>query len=93
MDAGKILQYGAPDEIYNRPAHPFVASFVGHSALVDGRVVRVEGENCLVNIPEFNGANLVSPAPRSAAAGERLQSRYPHYRSQAQPRRISRRRR
>jgi iron(III) transport system ATP-binding protein len=69
MDAGKILQYGAPDEIYNRPAHPFVASFVGHSALVDGRVVRVEGENCLVNIPEFNGANLVSPAPPSAAAG------------------------
>ena len=45
MDAGKILQYGAPDEIYNRPAHPFVASFVGHSALVDGRVVRVEGED------------------------------------------------
>ena len=70
MDAGKILQYGAPDEIYNRPAHPFVASFVGHSALVDGRVVRVEGENCLVNIPEFNGANLVSPAPRSVAAGD-----------------------
>ena len=70
MDAGRILQYGAPDEIYNRPAHPFVASFVGHSALVDGRVVRIEGENCLVNIPEFNGANLVSPAPRSAAAGD-----------------------
>ena len=69
MDAGKILQYGAPDEIYNRPAHPFVAAFVGHSALVDGRVVRVEGENCLVHVPEFNGANLVSPAPRSAVAG------------------------
>jgi ABC-type Fe3+/spermidine/putrescine transport system ATPase subunit len=69
MDAGKILQYGAPDEIYNRPAHPFVASFVGHSALVDGRVLRVEGENCLVHVPEFNGANLVSPAPRSAVAG------------------------
>jgi len=69
MEAGKILQYGAPDEIYNRPAHPFVAAFVGHSALVDGRVVRVEGENCLVHVPEFNGANLVSPAPRSAVAG------------------------
>ncbi|HEY1232027.1 MAG TPA: ABC transporter ATP-binding protein [Candidatus Binatia bacterium] len=69
MDAGRILQYGAPDEIYNRPAHPFVASFVGHSALVDGSVVRVDGDNCLVHIPEFNGANLVSPAPRSAVAG------------------------
>src|SRR5574342_678795 len=25
MDAGKVLQYGTPDEIYNQPAHPFVA--------------------------------------------------------------------
>jgi len=31
MDAGKVLQYGTPDEIYNHPAHPFVAAFVGHS--------------------------------------------------------------
>jgi len=69
MEGGKILQYGAPDEIYNRPAHPFVASFVGHSTLVDGRVIRVEGENCLVNVPDFNGANLISLAPQSAAAG------------------------
>ncbi len=69
MEGGKILQYGAPDEIYNRPAHPFVASFVGHSTLVDGKVVRVEGENCIVNIPEFNGANLVSISPGGAAAG------------------------
>src|ERR687897_919331 len=48
MDAGKILQYGAPDEIYNRPAHAFVASFVGHSMLVDGKVVKIEGNNCFV---------------------------------------------
>ena len=70
MDGGRILQYGAPDEIYSRPAHPFVASFVGHSTLVDGKVVRIEGENCLINVPEFNGANLISLAPRHAAAGD-----------------------
>src|SRR6059058_2021884 len=52
MDGGKILQYGTPDEIYNRPLHPFVAAFVGHAALVDGRVVRIEGDNCLVNVPD-----------------------------------------
>jgi ABC-type Fe3+/spermidine/putrescine transport system ATPase subunit len=70
MDAGKILQYGAPDEIYNRPSHPFVASFVGHSMLVDGKVVKVDGSHCFVNVPEFNGANLLSPAPLRAAAGD-----------------------
>jgi iron(III) transport system ATP-binding protein len=69
MDGGKILQYGAPDEIYNRPAHPFVAAFVGHSTLVDGKVVKVEGGHCVVHVPEFNGVNLVSPAPERAAAG------------------------
>ena len=70
MDSGKILQYGTPDEIYNRPLHPFVAAFVGHAALVDGRVVRIDGDNCLVNVPEFNGADLISPATEALAAGD-----------------------
>src|SRR2546427_5846939 len=70
MDGGKILQYGTPDEIYNRPLHPFVAAFVGHAALVDGRVVRIEGDNCLVNVPDFNGADLISLAPNTVAAGD-----------------------
>ncbi len=29
MDRGCVLQTGSPDEIYNRPASPFVASFIG----------------------------------------------------------------
>jgi iron(III) transport system ATP-binding protein len=70
MDGGKILQYGTPDEIYNRPLHPFVAAFVGHAALVDGRVVRIEGDNCLVNVPDFNGADLISLSPKVVAAGD-----------------------
>jgi ABC-type Fe3+/spermidine/putrescine transport system ATPase subunit len=70
MESGKILQYGAPDEIYNRPSHAFVASFVGHSMLVDGKVVKIEGGNCFVNVPEFNGANLLSVAPKRAMAGD-----------------------
>jgi ABC-type Fe3+/spermidine/putrescine transport system ATPase subunit len=70
MEGGRILQYGAPDEIYNRPIHPFVASFIGHSMLVDGQVVRIEGNDCLVNVPEFNSANLLSPLTKGLAAGD-----------------------
>lgn len=70
MEAGRILQYDSPDEIYNRPVHPFVASFIGHSTLVDGEVVKVEGETCLVKIPDFKGATLVSPMPSDASAGD-----------------------
>jgi ABC-type Fe3+/spermidine/putrescine transport system ATPase subunit len=70
MDAGKILQYGLPDEIYHHPIHPFVASFIGHSTLVDGKVVRVENGHCLVSIAEFDGATLVSLAPGSISPGD-----------------------
>jgi putative spermidine/putrescine transport system ATP-binding protein len=31
FNAGKIVQVGAPEEIYYRPQHPFVADFVGSS--------------------------------------------------------------
>jgi iron(III) transport system ATP-binding protein len=70
MDGGKILQYGTPDEIYNRPLHPFVAAFVGHSTLVDGRVVSIEGDSCLVNVPDFAGADLISSATKALSAGD-----------------------
>ena len=69
MDAGKVLQYGTPDEIYNHPAHPFVAAFVGHSTIVDGKVVAVESGVCRVLVPDFAGAMLISAAPKQAAPG------------------------
>ncbi|MFF7754688.1 ABC transporter ATP-binding protein [Streptomyces sp. NPDC007971] len=36
LDRGRITQVGTPAEIYERPATPFVASFVGTSNLVEG---------------------------------------------------------
>jgi iron(III) transport system ATP-binding protein len=73
MENGKILQYATPEEIYNRPAHAFVASFIGHSTLVEGNIVQVQGENCLVTITEFGGATLRSPAVARAAPGQPCQ--------------------
>jgi ABC-type Fe3+/spermidine/putrescine transport system ATPase subunit len=70
MESGRILQYAAPDEIYNRPAHPFVASFIGHSTLVDGKVARIEGSECFITVADFNSATLVSPAPSQAMPGD-----------------------
>ncbi|WP_199572581.1 ABC transporter ATP-binding protein [Streptomyces murinus] len=40
FDRGRIAQVGTPAEIYERPATPFVASFVGTSNLLDGEVAR-----------------------------------------------------
>ncbi len=44
--AGRIEQVGTPAEIYERPATPFVAGFVGASNLIDGDLaVRIVGEH------------------------------------------------
>jgi ABC-type Fe3+/spermidine/putrescine transport system ATPase subunit len=38
MKDGKVLQFGAPREIYGRPNCRYVATFVGHSNVVDGLI-------------------------------------------------------
>jgi len=38
MRAGRIVQTGAPEEIYDRPADPFVAGFVGAANLIEAEV-------------------------------------------------------
>lgn len=39
MDAGRIAQVGAPEEIYRRPHRRFVADFIGETNFLEGRVV------------------------------------------------------
>lgn len=38
MNRGKIEQIGAPENVYDAPASRFVASFIGESNILDGRV-------------------------------------------------------
>jgi iron(III) transport system ATP-binding protein len=40
MNGGKIAQIGTPQEIYRQPASSFIADFVGHSNILEGRPVR-----------------------------------------------------
>lgn len=39
MNAGRIVQIGRPQEIYNRPATRFVADFLGEANFIDGQVL------------------------------------------------------
>ena len=38
MSEGRVAQAGSPEDIYNRAASPFVASFIGGASVVRGRV-------------------------------------------------------
>lgn len=55
MADGRVIQVAAPEELYARPATPFVAEFVGKTNLLTGRVRRVEGRQCTVQI----GADII----------------------------------
>ena len=45
MNVGRFEQVGTPQELYYRPATPFVAGFVGANNRLTGRASRVDGES------------------------------------------------
>jgi spermidine/putrescine transport system ATP-binding protein len=56
MEDGEIKQCGSPEEIYEQPAGPFVAGFIGVSNLLsgvveDGGVRLASGATCLADVP------------------------------------------
>ncbi len=57
IDQANVIQMGTPREIYFRPANDFVARFVGSTNLLDGKVVRTEGDTAEVEVAE--GRRLV----------------------------------
>ena len=60
MNAGRLLQVGAPEQIYETPANRFVADFIGETNFIDGTVA-APGE---VTLPD---GTLVRVHTRSAA--------------------------
>lgn len=61
LQDGQVLQTGTPDEIYNQPAHRFVAEFFGTPGMqcIDGRIDHTDGMNKFIsgslhfNLPDF----------------------------------------
>ncbi|WNG40393.1 ABC transporter ATP-binding protein [Archangium violaceum] len=60
LSDGRVAQAGSPEEIYDQPATPFVASFVGGTSILRGRVRSGRAEV----------GTLVVEAPQSAQEGE-----------------------
>jgi putrescine transport system ATP-binding protein len=54
MDKGRIVQIGAPDEVYEQPADRFVAGFLGAVNLFTARVVGAEGGVLSLECQEAN---------------------------------------
>lgn len=48
MSRGRIEQVDTPERLYEEPATPFVATFVGSNNVIEGRVQRAADGECLV---------------------------------------------
>ena len=51
MNAGVIQQIGSPQNLYQRPANLFVATFIGHTNVIDGEI-KVEGKDAYLLFPD-----------------------------------------
>lgn len=69
MRDGRIEQVGSPRELYERPANEFVASFIGESNFLDGRLARQDGRCFLVT---EEGWQLAIPTVESLRTGDRV---------------------
>ncbi|MEU6645596.1 ABC transporter ATP-binding protein [Saccharomonospora sp. NPDC046836] len=66
MNKGRIEQLGAPTEIYEFPANPFVSNFLGQSNLFAAEVSGRSGDDLLL---AAHGERFAAPAARARATG------------------------
>ncbi|KDB52488.1 sulfate ABC transporter ATPase [Sphaerotilus natans subsp. natans DSM 6575] len=66
MNEGRVEQVGSPDEVYDRPATPFVLQFLGDVNLFHGRRDHAPGEVSYVRPHEID--IVAAPEPGSWAA-------------------------
>ena len=73
MNQGVIEQLGAPREVYEQPATPFVADFVGVLNAMDVRVDEVIGEDLVMRVNQHDRIVVpVGPAGTEAVVGSSL---------------------
>ncbi|WP_425145247.1 ABC transporter ATP-binding protein [Deinococcus sp.] len=70
MEKGQIAQLGTPEDIYRRPATPFVAEFVGTANSLDAAVL--DPERGLIEVAGWTGTSIVVDAARAFGRGQRL---------------------
>jgi spermidine/putrescine transport system ATP-binding protein len=65
MNDGRIEQLGAPTDIYEFPANPFVANFLGQSNLLAAKVIGRSGDDLLL---DAYGSRFAAPSYRARSA-------------------------
>jgi spermidine/putrescine transport system ATP-binding protein len=69
MNLGVVDQIGTPREIYEQPATPFVADFVGSLNALDIEVDELVGDHCCAR---YDRGRVVVPAGHGTSVGSRI---------------------
>jgi iron(III) transport system ATP-binding protein len=70
MSAGRIAQLGSPQDIYERPADPFVADFIGTTNFLPAKVAALTGGVATLELAD--GQRVEVTAGRPPVAGSRV---------------------
>ena len=65
MNQGRVEQLGGPIEVYQRPATPFVASFLGDANLLEARLTECGSGAACADVP---GVGLVRGSPTTSVS-------------------------
>ncbi|MFQ5914804.1 MAG: ABC transporter ATP-binding protein [Nitrospinota bacterium] len=71
IERGRILQVGPPEEIYERPANPFVANFIGEINALEGTIVGC-GESGMTEIRFTDKFSAHVQGPGWAQPGQKV---------------------
>ena len=71
MQAGRVEQIGRPEEVYRRPATPFVARFLGRANFLTGTVAGTGADGIVVTVE--GGLSVVAGPRPGLTAGQRVQ--------------------
>jgi spermidine/putrescine transport system ATP-binding protein len=71
MEEGRIVQLGAPEEIYERPSSMYVADFVGEANMLQGTVSASQENGAIVALSSGHKVGC-RPTPASAGTGVTL---------------------
>ncbi len=66
---GRVHQYARPDDLYERPATPEVADFIGETNTLDGRLSRIDGRLVFTTA---QGTQIVVTPEHVPAVGENV---------------------
>jgi putative spermidine/putrescine transport system ATP-binding protein/mannopine transport system ATP-binding protein len=70
LDFGKLQQVGSPRELYESPATPFVAGFIGETNFLAGRAAAAASAGAEIAVALDGGGSMTATAVDGVGAGE-----------------------